>query len=66
MYQVYLKQEKSFDSKKLIGEYKDYDKAWGKIEAELAKDKDIKYIIEETTGHVDNYGELIATVVDEN
>lgn len=66
MYQVYIKQETGFESKKLVGEYKDFDKAQEKIEAELAKNKDIKYIIEETTGHVDSYGELLATVVEEN
>lgn len=66
MYHVYIKEEKSFGSKKLIGEYRDFDKAYEKIEQELAKNKDIKYVIEETTGHVDNYGELIATVVEEN
>lgn len=66
MYQVYIKKDTGFDSKKLIGEFSDYDKATEKIEAELAKDKDIKYVIEETSGHVDSYGELLTTVVDEN
>lgn len=66
MYHVYLKKETGFDPKKLIGEYKDYDKATAKIESELAKDKDIKYVIEETDGHVNSYGDLLVTVVDEN
>ena len=66
MYYVYIKKETGFESKKLIGEYKDVDKAYEKIENELAKNQDIKYVIEETTGHVDSYGELLATVIDEN
>lgn len=66
MYHVYIIKETGFEAKKLIGEYKDYDDATARIERELAKDKDIKYVIEETTGYVDSYGELVATVVDEN
>lgn len=66
MYQVYIKKETSFGSKKLIGEFSDVDEAYEKVDAEIAKDKDIKYVIEETTGQVDNYGELMSTVIDEN
>lgn len=66
MYQVYIKKETGFESKTLIGEFKDYDKASEKIENELAKNKDFKYILEETTGHVNSYGDLVATVVEEN
>ena len=66
MYQVYIKVETGFDPKKLIGEFREFDKACERADAELAKDKDIKYVIEETTGRVDNYGELIADVVKEN
>ncbi|HSA07410.1 MAG TPA: hypothetical protein P5556_09550 [Candidatus Gastranaerophilales bacterium] len=66
MYQIYMKTETSFDHKKLIGEFNDIDKAYEKIEAELAKDKDFKYVIEETTGSVDIYGELIVDTVEEN
>ncbi len=66
MYQVYEKKETALGSKRKIGEYKDYDKANEKVEAELAKTKDFKYVIEETTGHFDSYGELISRVIDEN
>jgi len=66
MYHVYIKTETGFESKKLIGEFKDVDKAYEKIENELAKNKDIKYVIEETTGHIDSYGELLTSVVEEN
>jgi hypothetical protein len=66
MYQLYIKKETGFETKKLIAEFKDSDSAYVRIETELAKDKDLKYILEETTGHVDSYGDLLATVVDEN
>ena len=66
MYHVYIKTTSGFDSKKLVGEYGNIDKAYEKIESELAKNPEVKYILEETTGHVDSYGELLATVVEEN
>lgn len=66
MYHVYIKDDSLFDSKKLIGEFADLDKAYEKVDQELAKDKDIKYVIEETTGHVNSYGDLIADIVEEN
>lgn len=66
MYQVYIIDEAAFDPKKLLCEFSDIDNARARLQRELAKDKDIKYIIEETTGHVDSYGELLATVVEEN
>ena len=66
MYQVYIKTETGFDQKKLIGEFKDYDKAYETIEVELEKNKDLKYVIEETTGHVNIYGDLEVTVIEEN
>lgn len=66
MYQLYITTETGYDRKKLIGEFRDIEKVREKIEAELAKNQDLKYVIEETSGRVDVYGELIATVVDEN
>jgi len=66
MYQVYIKTKNSYDERKLIGEFGDYDEAWEKIETEQAKDKDIKYVIEETTGAVDVYGNLIVDIIEEN
>ena len=66
MFQVYVKDEAAFDPKRLVGEYNTVEKAYAKAEELLKKNADIKYVIEETSGFVDNYGELIATVVDEN
>ncbi|GEM_PF-2842040 len=65
MYQVYIKTESGFNRKKL-GEFKDIEKAHEIIEAELAKDENLEYVIEETTGSVDIYGEMTTRVVEEN
>lgn len=66
MYKVYLKTKSNYESRKLLGEFNDYDDACAKVEEELSKDKDIKYVIEESTGAVDIYGDLTVDVVDEN
>jgi len=66
MYQVYVMDEAAFDPKKLVGEFSNIDSARARLEKELTKDKDIKYIIEQTTGHIDSYGELLTTVIEEN
>ncbi len=66
MYQVYIIDETAFDPKKLIGEFSDIDNARIRLQKELSRNSETKYIIEETTGHVDNYGELISTVIEEN
>ena len=66
MYHVYIKTETGFDRRKLIGEFSDYEKVCVKIETELAKNKDFKYIVKETTGHVNIYGDLEISVIDEN
>ncbi|MBR1977434.1 hypothetical protein IKA15_04060 [bacterium] len=66
MYYVYVKEENLFDSKRLIGEYRDIDKAYERADKEVAKNPAVKYSIEESNGNVDNYGELITTVVKEN
>lgn len=66
MYQVYIIDETAFDPKKLIGEFSDIDNARARLQKEFAKNKETKYIIEETTGHFNSYGELISTVIEEN
>lgn len=66
MYQLYVIDKSAFDSKKQIGEFSNIDNVHARLEKEFAKNKDTKYVIEQTTGHVDSYGELLATVVEEN
>ncbi len=66
MYQVYVIKSEGFQAENLVGEYREIDNAREKAESELAKNSDIKYIIKETKGSVDSYGELIATVIEQN
>jgi hypothetical protein len=63
MYQVYIK---TGHDRTKICEFRDFEKVQEKLETELAKNKDLKYVIEETSGRVDIYGELIADVIEEN
>lgn len=66
MYQLYIIDESAFDPKKLVGEFSDIDNVHARLKKEFVKNEDAKYIIEQTTGHVNSYGDLIATVVEEN
>lgn len=64
MYHLYIQTEKDFSPKK-IGEYKDLSAAEERLEKEQLVDNNIKYRIEETTGSIDSYGELLTYIVDE-
>lgn len=66
MYQLYIIDEEAFDPKKLVAEFSDIDNVRARLQKEFARDNDTKYIIEQTTGHVDSYGNLIPTVIEEN
>ena len=66
MYHVYKKEKNVYDAKVLLGDYKYLDEADKSIEEELAKDPNFKYSLEETTGHVNNYGDLIVDIIEEN
>ena len=66
MFQVYTAKDKSELSKNLIGEFKEYDEAMDCAEKAIEGHSDLRYIVEETNGCVDSYGELIATVIAES
>ena len=66
MFQVYTSSDKSELSKNLIGEFKDWDDAMDCAEQSIEGKKGLRYIVEETNGTVNSYGELIATVVAES
>lgn len=66
MYQLYVIDESAFDPKKLVGEYSDIDNTRARLQKEFTRNPETKYIIEQTTGHVNSYGDLIATVIEEN
>ncbi len=66
MFQVYTSTDKSELSKNLIGEFKDWDEAMDCAEQAIEGKTGIRYIVEETNGIVNSYGELIASVVAES
>ena len=66
MFQVYTSTDKSELSKNLIGEFKDCDEAMDCAEQAIEGKTGIRYIVEETNGIVNSYGELIASVVAES
>lgn len=66
MYHVYVIDETAFDPKKHVGDFGNIDDARKRLEREFTKNPDTKYIIEETTGHVNIYGDLTAEVIEEN
>lgn len=63
MYHVYTERDYSEFSRTLIGEYIDLDEAKAVAEKAIKEDRELNYIIMETDGHVNNYGDLITTVV---
>ncbi len=66
MFQVYTAKDKSELSKNLVGEFKDYDEAMDCAEKAIEGKEGLRYIVEETNGCVNSYGDLIATVVAES
>ena len=66
MYHVYTENDYSEFSKTLIGEFTDLEEAMDKARSAIENKPDLRYIVEETDGHVNNYGELITTGVAES
>ena len=65
MFQVYLQEGNKELTKTLVGEYKDYDEAMDKAEEVIEGKTGYKFIVEETNGCFNSYGDLVATVVAE-
>lgn len=66
MYSVYTEKNRAALSKTLVGEFKDYDDAMDCAEKAIEGKPELRYIVEETDGHVNGYGELLTTVVAES
>ena len=66
MYHVYTENDYSEFSKTLVGEFTDLEEAMEKARKSIENKPDLRYIVEETDGHVNNYGELITTVIAES
>ena len=65
MYHIYTERNHSEFSRALVAETSDYDVAIEKAEKAIEGKADMNYIIEETDGSMNSYGELIARVVAE-
>ncbi len=65
MYHIYTLKDRSEFSKTLVAETKDYDEALEKAEKAIKGKEGYSYVVEETDGSMNSYGELIATVVAE-
>lgn len=67
MYHVFtIERDKPDFSKTAMGDFKDFDSALEKAEKCIENRPELRYIIEETDGHVNSYGELVASVVVES
>ena len=66
MFHVYTEKNHSEFTRTLIGEYKDFDKALELEKKAITNKQEMSYIIEESGGHFDSYGNLITEVVEES
>ena len=62
MFQVYIDKPSYFEAE-MVGEFKDLSSAEDFAKKEKGSDSETSYIIKETNGCFNSYGELIATVV---
>lgn len=62
MFQVYIDKPSYYDAE-MVGEFKELEKAIEFAEAEKSKDSESSYIIEETNGSMNSYGEQISRIV---
>ena len=63
MYHVYTAKNYSEITRTLIGDYTDYDEAMDAAEKAIEGKEGLNYVVEETDGHFNSYGELVAEVV---
>ena len=66
MYHVYTERNYSELSRTLLGEYQSLEDARANAKKAVAANPELNYIIEETDGHFNSYGDLVSTVVEES
>lgn len=66
MYHVYVERNYSELSRNLLGEYTSLEEARVVAKKAIAENLELNYIIEETDGHFNSYGDLVTTVVEES
>ena len=62
MYQVYSEKKGDSFSRTMVGEFKDINQAFEKAE-KIVENPDFKYVIEETTGSFNSWGERLTRVI---
>ena len=66
MYQVYVERNYSELSRNLLGEYSSLEDARAAAKKAISENDELNYIIEETDGHFNSYGDRVSTVVEES
>jgi len=66
MYHVYTERNHAEYTRALVIETNDYDLAIEKAEKAIEGKENLRYIVEETDGSMNSYGDLITTVVAES
>jgi len=66
MFQVYTEKDHSNLTKTLIGEFADEDEAIEFAKKSIEGKANLRYIVEETQGNFNSYGELVTFLVDES
>lgn len=63
MYHVYTMKNRAELTKTLVGDFKDFDEAYEVAEKAIDGKDGFDFVIEETNGHFNSYGDLTAEVV---
>ena len=66
MFQVYTQKRGADLTKTLVKEFKDLEEAFDCAQQAIEGKPDLKYIIEDTSGHFNSYGDLLTDVVAES
>ena len=66
MFHVYVERNYSELSRNLLGEYMSLEEARTVAKKAISENSELNYIIEETDGHFNSYGDLVSTVVEES
>lgn len=66
MYHVFVERNYSELSRQNIGEFMSLEEARACAKKAISANGNLNYIIEETDGHFNSWGELVSTVVEES
>lgn len=63
MFHVYTEKNNQDFSRTHVGDFSDFEEAMETAEKSVENNPELKYIVEETDGSFDSYGELLRTVI---